>query len=90
MNVVNSFESYINFELPAKDVLHYKHLTELFQQCFTESDIKIFGDAVECGQIPNTYHQGKSTLWDESQQYRITASICKGAVLFDEKLSPET
>ena len=62
MNVVNSFESFINLELPAKDVLHYKHLTELFQHCFTESDIKIFGDAVECGQIPNTYHQGESTL----------------------------
>ena len=62
MNVVNSFESFINFELPAKDVLPCKHFTELFQECFTESGIKIFGNAVECAQIPNTHHQGESTL----------------------------
>ena len=75
--------------MSAEDVVYYKNLTETFQQCFTENDIKIMGNAVEFGQIPNTDHQGESTLWHESRQYRITASICKSTVLFAEKLSPE-
>ena len=81
--------SYEDFELSAEDVAYYKNLTETFQQCFTENDLKILGSAVECGQIPNTEHQGESTSWHKSRQYRITASICKSAVFFDEKLSPE-
>ena len=32
---------------------------------------------------------GESTLWHDSWQYHITASICKSTVLFAEKLSPE-
>ena len=78
-----------DFELPIADVLYYKNLTETFQQCFTENDIKILGNAVECGQIPNADHQRESSLRHESRQYPITASICKSAVLFGEKLSPE-
>ena len=81
--------SYEDFELSAEDVVYCKNLTETFQQCFTENNNKILGNAVECGQIPITDHQGESTLWHESRQYRITASICKSAVLFGEKLSPE-
>ena len=56
---------------------------------FYGNDIKILGNAVEYGQIPNTDHQGESTLWHESHKYRITASICKSTVFFGEKLSPE-
>ena len=78
-----------DFELSAEDALYYNNLTVIFQQCFTENNIKIFGKAVECGQIPNTNHQGESRLWHESQQYRITALICNSAVLFCEKLPPE-
>ena len=52
--------------------------------------IKILGNAVECGQIPHTDHQGESMLWHESRQYRVTASIYKTVVLLGEKLSPET
>ena len=81
--------SYEDFELSAVDVAYYKKLTETFQKCFSENDIKILGNAVEHDQIPNTDHQGGSTLWHESQQYRVTASICKSAVLLGEKLSPE-
>ena len=44
---------------------------------------------MECGKIPKTDHQGESTLWHESRQYRVIASISKSAVLFHEKLSPE-
>ena len=80
---------YENFELSVENVVHYKNLTASFQQYFTENNIKILGNEVECNQIPNTYHYGKSTLWHTSRKYRITASICKSAVLFDEKLSPE-
>ena len=54
--------SYEDFELSAEDVVYYKNLTETFQQCFTENNNKILGNAVECGQIPNTDHQGESTL----------------------------
>ena len=32
--------SYEHFELSAEDVVYYKNLTEKFQQCFTENDIK--------------------------------------------------
>ena len=53
------------------------------------SNIKILGNAVEYNQIPNTNHQGESSLWHKSWQYRITGSVCKSAVLFGEKLSPE-
>ena len=81
--------SYEDFELSAKAVVYYKKLTETFQTCFTENDIKIFGNAVEYGQIPNIDHQGESMLWHESRQYQITASICKSAVLFGEKSSPQ-
>ena len=81
--------SYEVFELSAEDVVYYKNLTASIQQCFTENNIKILGNAVECGQIPNTDNQGESTLWHESHQYQITTSICKSAVLFGEKLSPE-
>ena len=49
--------SYEDFELSAEDVVYYKNLTETFQQLFTENNIKILGNAVECGQIPNTDHQ---------------------------------
>ena len=78
-----------DFELSAEDVVYYNNLTETFQQCFKENNIKILGNAVECGQIPNIDHQGESTLWHESRQYRVTASICKSTVLFSGKLSPE-
>ena len=80
--------SYEDFELSAEDVVYYKKFTETFQKCFTEN-INILGNVVEYGQIPNTDHQGESTLWHESRQCRIIASICKSAVLLGEKLSPE-
>ena len=75
--------------MSAEDIVYYKNLTETFQQCFTENDNKILGNTVECGQIPNTEHQGEPPLWHEFWQYRITASICKSAPLFGEKLSHE-
>ena len=81
--------SYKDFVLSVKDVVYYKNLTGSFQQYFTENNFKILKNAVQCGQIPNTDHQGESTLWHESRQYRITASICKSAVMFGKKLSPE-
>ena len=81
--------SYEDFELSAQDVTYYKNLTETFQQYFTENNIKILGNAVKCGQIANTDYHEESMMWQESGQYQITASICKSAVLFGEKLSPE-
>ena len=54
--------SYEDFELPAEDVVYYKNLTEKFQECFTENDIKILGNAMECGQVPITDHQGEFML----------------------------
>ena len=46
-------------------------------------------NAVGCGQIPNTDHQGESMLWHKSDQYRITASVGNSAVFFGDKFSPE-
>ena len=50
----------------------------------------MLGNAVGCGQIPNTDHQGESILWHKPDQYRITASVGNSAVLFGDKFSPET
>ena len=49
----------------------------------------MLGNAVGCGQIPNTDRQEESMLWHKSDQYRITASVGNSAVLFGDKVSPE-
>ena len=59
--------SYDNFQVSAEDIVYYKSLTETFQQCFTENDKKILENTLECGQIPNTEHQGEPPLWHDSR-----------------------
>ena len=49
----------------------------------------MLGNAVGCGQIPNTDRQEESMLWHKSDQYRITASVGNSAVFFGDKFSPE-
>ena len=43
-----------DFELSAEGILDYKAFKGMLQPCVIENNLRILGNTVDCGQIPNT------------------------------------